>query len=160
MTATQLIGRNERASREHYQDNRCAICGEPPPPNRRLAIDHNHTTGQIRDLLCTRCNAGLGMFNDDTALLERAAEYLTYHATAIMPDCCDHCGHSNWPTHTEASENGGIFARYRCDHCGNTHRCWWGNNLTHQSMPNYYPGIMTEANDDRDSYNRAVDNCR
>ena len=53
----------------------CAICGEPPA-KIRLAVDHCHTTGKVRGLLCLRCNMGLGYFTDDPAKLEAAIEYL------------------------------------------------------------------------------------
>jgi hypothetical protein len=34
----------------------CAVCGRPPSPNRRLAVDHDHKTGAYRGLCCYRCN--------------------------------------------------------------------------------------------------------
>src|SRR5438876_769789 len=37
----------------------CPICLDPEPNGRRLAVDHNHKTGQIRGLLCSGCNHGL-----------------------------------------------------------------------------------------------------
>ena len=45
----------------------CDICGMPFG-NRRYAIDHCHTTGKIRGLLCSQCNSGLGMFKDSAKL--------------------------------------------------------------------------------------------
>jgi len=62
------------------QDGKCAICLEGPQGHkyhRRLCIDHNHSTGQVRGLLCTRCNRTLGLFKDRPELLERARLYLT-----------------------------------------------------------------------------------
>lgn len=54
----------------------CAIC-EKKPRSRRLAVDHNHSTGEIRGLLCTRCNhKTLGGAGDSATLLRRAAQYL------------------------------------------------------------------------------------
>lgn len=41
------------------QNGLCAIC-EESPKGRKLAVDHNHKTGQVRGLLCSRCNIGLG----------------------------------------------------------------------------------------------------
>ena len=40
------------------QDGHCAIC-PTEPKTRRLHVDHNHRTGQVRGLLCFRCNRGL-----------------------------------------------------------------------------------------------------
>ena len=46
------------------QDNRCAIC-DRKPYKRRLAVDHCHSTGKIRGLLCNECNTLLGRLGDD-----------------------------------------------------------------------------------------------
>lgn len=53
----------------------CAICGDLPG-DRELAVDHDHETGAVRGLLCTRCNPALGMLRDDVDLLARAIKYL------------------------------------------------------------------------------------
>ena len=61
------------------QDNVCVICGESEVlEGRSLAVDHCHTTGQVRGLLCQSCNTGLGQFKDNPALLENAVSYLEY----------------------------------------------------------------------------------
>jgi len=53
----------------------CAICGEQR--QRRLSFDHNHITGKVRGLLCSKCNFGIGQFRDNIELLMAAAVYLT-----------------------------------------------------------------------------------
>ena len=66
------------------QDNRCAICGEASGEFiRKLAVDHDHETGQIRGLLCGRCNPGLGYFMHDPELLKQAIGYLEYWAEVV-----------------------------------------------------------------------------
>ena len=59
----------------------CKICGckdgEAGGRHGVLHIDHCHTTGRVRGMLCDRCNTGLGKFRDDPALLRKAADYLT-----------------------------------------------------------------------------------
>ena len=59
------------------QQGKCAICDDAPTKTRRLAVDHCHTDGKIRGLLCFRCNATLGKFNDDITLFQKAIEYLS-----------------------------------------------------------------------------------
>ena len=40
----------------------CAICSQPPAAGKRLAVDHCHASGVVRALLCTACNAAVGIF--------------------------------------------------------------------------------------------------
>ena len=54
----------------------CEICGHEPV-SRRLSVDHNHETDDVRGLLCFHCNYALAWFRDDPIRLRRAAEYLT-----------------------------------------------------------------------------------
>jgi len=68
------------------QNNVCAICYKPEKHRdgqsgkpKDLAIDHDHKTGAVRALLCSACNTALGLFNDDTALLDAAKAYLQSH---------------------------------------------------------------------------------
>jgi hypothetical protein len=59
------------------QDFACGICGTDiaSGPTRSVHIDHDHATGQVRGLLCPRCNTGLGKMLDGR-LLEAARRYL------------------------------------------------------------------------------------
>lgn len=61
------------------QNNVCAICEKVCQTGRRLAIDHDHETQQLRGLLCSRCNMGLGLFGDNSKLLIMASQYLENH---------------------------------------------------------------------------------
>lgn len=60
------------------QNGRCAICKDLPG-KKALAVDHDHASGKIRALLCTRCNTGLGGFKDDIYLLRQAMIYVSKH---------------------------------------------------------------------------------
>lgn len=62
------------------QNNRCAICDSVNSNNSRtnglLFIDHCHTTGRVRGLLCSNCNSAIGYLKDDVKLLQNAILYL------------------------------------------------------------------------------------
>lgn len=77
----QLTARLKRynLTREGFDDlhqranGACQICGTE---TARLAIDHDHRTGEVRGLLCTSCNTGIGLLGDDVGRLHKAIEYL------------------------------------------------------------------------------------
>jgi hypothetical protein len=75
---------NEMAERQDYK---CAICGIDVTENVRankqiaLSVDHNHTTGALRELLCMKCNYGLGYFKDNAEILLKASNYVTKHTS-------------------------------------------------------------------------------
>lgn len=60
------------------QNGCCAICGTDKPTGKwsSFAVDHNHTTGEVRGLLCNECNRGIGYLKDSPELLIKASEYL------------------------------------------------------------------------------------
>lgn len=58
------------------QGGMCRICGAVPRPGRALPVDHDHSTGKVRGLLCDRCNRLIGLAGDDPAVLTAAARYL------------------------------------------------------------------------------------
>lgn len=89
---TSNLRKNFRMEIEDYenlfasQNGVCAICLEPESfihkatgKPARLAVDHSHTTGAVRKLLCKACNNGLGLFKDNPELLIKAAGYLKEH---------------------------------------------------------------------------------
>jgi DNA anti-recombination protein RmuC len=62
------------------QDGCCAICGISHNKLKvKLHVDHDHTTGKIRGLLCSICNISLGGFRDSPEILQKAIEYLIKH---------------------------------------------------------------------------------
>lgn len=66
------------------QDGVCAVCKRPETTLIRgkaiaMPVDHCHTTGKTRGLLCTQCNRGLGLFGDDPVRLQAAIGYLEKH---------------------------------------------------------------------------------
>ena len=59
------------------QGRKCAICQTSTGARKRLAVDHDHKTGEVRGLLCGKCNHRLlGSAHDGPEILERALEYL------------------------------------------------------------------------------------
>ncbi len=69
------------------QNGLCKICNNPEMTMnmlkdgfKKLAVDHCHTTGKVRGLLCVKCNGALGMFQDSIDNLKSAILYLSSHA--------------------------------------------------------------------------------
>jgi len=58
------------------QNGGCYICGKKPEGKRALDIDHDHSTGKVRGLLCSNHNRALGLLGDDISLMLRSVEYL------------------------------------------------------------------------------------
>src|ERR1019366_1751148 len=63
------------------QNSCCAICNKPETRTRNgkltmLSVDHNHTTGEVRGLLCNKCNTLIGYANEDAKILEASLKYL------------------------------------------------------------------------------------
>lgn len=58
------------------QNYKCAICNKPQPSKRRLAVDHDHDTGEVRGLLCVWCNRSLGQFGDNMEGINKVLKYL------------------------------------------------------------------------------------
>jgi hypothetical protein len=65
---------------ELMQAVNCAIChvefrGDP----KEKVLDHNHDTSTVREVLCQKCNKGLGLFLDNPRIIRSAASYLEKH---------------------------------------------------------------------------------
>lgn len=63
------------------QGGKCGVCGCADPPKRQgnathWHVDHCHETGNVRGILCYRCNSGLGNFKDNVDSLQAAIAYL------------------------------------------------------------------------------------
>lgn len=68
------------------QDNKCAICVKEETRKSRnsqetdsLCIDHFHTTGKVRALLCHSCNTALGKVNESKKILQNLMDYISIH---------------------------------------------------------------------------------
>lgn len=92
MESDRNIKRKYNLTREQYneklknQNFACAICEQNETSVdartgtiKGLAVDHNHKTGKIRDLLCWRCNGTIGKINENLDLLEKMKAYLIKH---------------------------------------------------------------------------------
>ena len=70
------------------QNGLCAVCHQTETRISKngliapLCVDHNHSTGKNRDLLCTHCNLALGHVKDNIQILLNLAEYLRRHDNA------------------------------------------------------------------------------
>lgn len=84
------LKRNYKISLEDYnfiyesQKGKCAICGKDRKELKYdLAIDHNHTTGKIRGLLCNSCNSLIGCAEDNKDIIQSAIDYLRGNKNVI-----------------------------------------------------------------------------
>jgi hypothetical protein len=88
----QAVKRHYNLDAEQYlqmildQNNCCAICNKPETHKNRngdvrpLNVDHCHSTGKVRALLCTHCNSMLGQAFDSIERLQKGIEYLKNHS--------------------------------------------------------------------------------
>ena len=62
------------------QDGKCAICGTTDTGKRKaFAVDHCHTCGEVRGLLCSNCNTAIGSLREDLEIMQRAMDYVKFH---------------------------------------------------------------------------------
>jgi hypothetical protein len=65
------------------QNNSCDICGVKHTEEKKLVVDHCHKTGKVRALLCSKCNTGIGMFNENKEYLLNAIKYIKKNENKI-----------------------------------------------------------------------------
>jgi len=72
------IGWQRRLEMAEEQGHQCPLCGAPDDlaNGEGLHIDHDHTTGRVRGLLCGLCNRGIGLLGHDLTRLRKAITYL------------------------------------------------------------------------------------
>ena len=58
------------------QNGLCAICKGRCSSGRKLAVDHNHKSGNVRGLLCNHCNRGLGFLKESPEIISNVLKYL------------------------------------------------------------------------------------
>lgn len=64
----------------------CAICRTPQSALTRIfGVDHNHSTGEIRGLLCSPCNTGIGLLKESPDILRAAINYLIPAPSNLVP---------------------------------------------------------------------------
>lgn len=74
----------DKVAMSDKQQNRCAICNTHQTQLKQtLAVDHDHKTGKIRELLCNNCNNALGRIKDSFELAIGLAKYLQKHQDII-----------------------------------------------------------------------------
>jgi len=61
------------------QGYKCAICKCPFDGTEHL--DHDHSSGWVRGILCNKCNPAIGLFDEDIVRMQEAIEYLVSNAT-------------------------------------------------------------------------------
>ena len=78
--------RKYNISKEEYdsllvgQEGKCKICDRHYSEFRkRLAVDHDHDTGEFRGLLCAACNTGIGLLKESVEILRAAEKYLLFY---------------------------------------------------------------------------------
>ena len=72
------ISIEERNQKQINQDNKCLICHKDflLLNKKDIHVDHDHSTGKIRGILCKKCNSMIGLANDNILILSNAINYL------------------------------------------------------------------------------------
>ena len=70
------LSKNDYLSLLLTQNYRCKICNNILDNGSKTHVDHDHETGKVRGILCSKCNVGLGNFKDSIQNLYNAIQYL------------------------------------------------------------------------------------
>ena len=87
MVANATLRRKYGITIEQYermfvrQNGVCAICSRMSLNGRTLDVDHNHNTGQVRGLLCPKCNMAMGLLGENIDIFKKTIAYLEKHET-------------------------------------------------------------------------------
>lgn len=76
----------EYAQLYKFQGGLCALCRRATGASKKLAVDHDHATGEVRGLCCSTCNRILGHARDKTEYFRRAVRYLNIPPYARMKE--------------------------------------------------------------------------
>lgn len=74
------LSRSEYRALVEAQASCCAICNKHEPQHFALHVDHCHSTGKVRGLLCGRCNQALGLLDENAERMAAASAYVVRHA--------------------------------------------------------------------------------
>jgi hypothetical protein len=74
---TYKLSEEQYLSLLNNQQEQCAICLSKD----KLCVDHDHTTLNIRGLLCSNCNTALGLVKENATTLQNMIAYLLRHAS-------------------------------------------------------------------------------
>lgn len=74
---TYGLSEGEYAALYEFQGGKCALCRRATGKTRRLSVDHDHKTGEVRQLACRPCNTMLGHARDSIEFFQRCIDYLT-----------------------------------------------------------------------------------
>jgi hypothetical protein len=78
--------KGEYAQLYAFQGAVCALCRRATGASRRLSVDHDHKTGEVRGELCRPCNTLLGHARDDIAFFRRCIRYLAFPPYQAMKE--------------------------------------------------------------------------
>lgn len=80
------IGLEEYNSLFIKQEGCCAVCGiHQSSLTRSLAVDHCHSSGKVRGLLCGKCNTALGLLNESEQIMKNLISYMSEAGMAKKP---------------------------------------------------------------------------